>query len=90
MTITLDHPIPKLSTLPATLPLEGAVRIELQQGVLIFRASTSVQERIEMLLQKQQTSEVTEMEAQELAQYEEIDDHLNLVNRVIRNLIQTQ
>jgi hypothetical protein len=90
MTIILDHPIPKLSVLPAALPLEGAVRIELQQGVPIFRASTSVQERIETLLHKQQISEVTETEAQELAQYEEIDDYLSFVNRVIRNLIQTQ
>ncbi|MFC1975398.1 hypothetical protein ACFLXQ_03250 [Chloroflexota bacterium] len=81
---------PKLNILPAALPLEDAVRIELQQGVPIFRASTSVQERIEMLLHKQQNSEVTELEKQELAQFEEIDDYLSFVNRVVRNLIQTQ
>jgi hypothetical protein len=43
--------IPKLNHLPSTLPREGAVRLELEDGVPIFRASTAVQTRIEELLQ---------------------------------------
>jgi hypothetical protein len=41
---------PKLQSLPATLPLDGAVRIELVEGVAIFRASSVVQALIETLL----------------------------------------
>ena len=74
--------------LPTTLPLDGAVRIELQQGVPIFKASTKVQDRIEALLHQQQTRSLTEDEEEELDQYEEIDDYLSFVNRVIRNLFQ--
>ena len=33
------HPLPQLRSLPAMLPLEGAVRIELEEGVSVFRAS---------------------------------------------------
>ena len=80
--------LPKLRNLPTTLPLDGAVRIELQQGVPIFKASTQVQERIEELLQQQQTRPLTSVEEAELDQYEEVDDYLSFVNRVIRNLFQ--
>lgn len=82
--------IPRLRRLPATLPLEGAVRIELEEGIPIFRASTPVQERIEALLLKQQTSGLSPEEEQELEHYEEIDDYLSFLNRVVRNLVQTQ
>ncbi|MCM0591159.1 MAG: hypothetical protein ACSI46_21170 [Gloeotrichia echinulata DVL01] len=40
----------KLLHLPKSLPLDGAVRIELVEGVPIFRASSLVQGRIEALL----------------------------------------
>ena len=80
--------LPKLQHLPTTLLLDGAVRIELQQGVPIFKASTKVQDRIEALLHQQQTRSLTEDEEEELDQYEEIDDYLSFVNRVIRNLFQ--
>lgn len=81
---------PKLQSLPTTLPLEGAVRIELVEGVPMFRASNVVQERIETLLFKQQTSQLSPDEEQELDRYEEIDDYLSFLNRVVRNLFQTQ
>lgn len=81
------HPsLPPLYHLPNSLPLDGAVRIELESGVPIFRASANVQTRIMMLLEKQQLEALTESEEQELDAYEEIDDYLSFVNRTIRNL----
>lgn len=82
MTINLSL---KLSHLPNSLPLDGAVRIELVEGVPIFRASSLVQGRIEALLIKQKESALTSEEETELDEYEELDDYLSLVNRIIRN-----
>ncbi|MCG6136704.1 MAG: hypothetical protein MET45_19035 [Nostoc sp. LLA-1] len=89
MTINL---LLKLSNLPNSLPLDGAVRIELVEGVPIFRASSLVQGRIEVLLIKQKESGLTSEEETELDEYEELDDYLSLVNRIIRNtsLIQNE
>ncbi|WP_375495190.1 hypothetical protein [uncultured Nostoc sp.] len=56
-----------LHSLPATLPLEGAISIELQEGIPIFRASNIVQNRITALLAKQKISLLTPEEEQELA-----------------------
>ena len=81
---------PKLHKLPATLPLEGAVRIDLAEGIPIFRASSNVQNRIEILLSKQKDAHLTPEEEEELDCYEEIDDYLSFVNRLVRNLSQTQ
>lgn len=83
--MTANLPI-KLSHLPNSLPLDGAVRIELAEGVPIFRASSLVQERIEALLAKQKESTLTCEEEKELDEYEELDDYLSLVNRTIRNV----
>ncbi len=83
MTLSL---LPKLQQLPISLPIDGAVRIELEEGIPIFRASSSVQSRIEILLAKQQDSPLQLEEEQELDCYEEIDDYLSFVNRTIRNL----
>jgi len=80
------HPLPRLRRLPATLPIEGAIRIELQEGVPIFRASASVQDRIETLLRKQVETGLTLEETEELDRYEEINDYLSFLNRVVRNL----
>jgi uncharacterized protein YnzC (UPF0291/DUF896 family) len=87
---TLPQPMPKLNNLSPALSLDGAITLEIQQGVPIFRASTSVQERIENLLDKQRESNLTTKESEELRQYEEIDDYLSFVNRMVRNLLQTQ
>ena len=84
------HLPPKLHSLPASLPMEGAVRIELEEGVPIFRASQAIQARVEALLHKQQSSQLTLEEAQELDRYEEIDDYLSFLNRTVRNLFQSQ
>jgi hypothetical protein len=85
-TVTI-RPLPRLRVLPTTLPLEGAVRIELEEGVPVFRASDSIQARIEELLFKQREAGLTVEEKEEFDRYEEIDDYLSFVNRVIRNLI---
>ncbi|GET36721.1 hypothetical protein [Microseira wollei] len=78
--------IPKLNSLPVNVPVEGVVQIELEEGVLIFRASSWLQNRIEELLEKQQETALTPDEEKELDCYEEIDDYLSFVNRTIRNL----
>ncbi len=76
----------QLENLRDTLPIEGSVRIELVEGIPMFRASTTVKNRIEELLEKQQTLPMNPDEEQEMNLYEEIDDYLSFVNRTIRNL----
>lgn len=68
------------------LRFEGAVRIELVEGMPIFRSTTIVQTRIESLLAKQQDETLSLAEEGELDSYEEIDDYLSLVNRLVRNM----
>jgi hypothetical protein len=70
--------------------LEGAVRIELEEGVPVFQASDVIQARIEDLVMKQGSGELSPGEEKELDRYEEIDDYLSFVNRVVRNLVQTE
>ncbi|WP_243146901.1 hypothetical protein [Scytonema sp. UIC 10036] len=81
---------PKLQNLPNNLPLEGAVRIELVEGIPIFRASSAVQHRIEELLTKQKKYPLNSEEERELDLYEEVDDYLSFINRTIRNAFLTQ
>ena len=90
MNNTLECPLPNLQALPASLPIEGAVRIELVEGVPIFKASTSVQERIKVLLAKNQDEGLTAEEEVELDLYEEIDDYFSFINRTVRNLTQAK
>ena len=70
--------------------MEGAIRIELEEGVPIFRASNAVQNRIEELLAKQLDAILSVEEEQELNSYEEIDDYLSFVNRTLRNIFLAQ
>lgn len=81
----LPH-LPKLTELPVSLPTDGAINIVLIQGVPTFRASIAVVSRIERLLEKERETELNPGEADELARYEEIDDYLSHLNRVVRNL----
>ena len=90
MNLNLNQSVPVLSSLPGSLPREGAIEIELEQGVLVFRVSGAVQEHIENLVEKERHSQLTPDEAQELEQYEEIDDYLSFLNRLTRNLSQSQ
>jgi hypothetical protein len=84
--MTFNTTLPNLRELPSSLPLEGAVRLELKEGIPIFRASLLVQDRIEQLLFKQKDSSLSHDEERELDSYEEIDEYLSFVNRTIRNL----
>ncbi len=69
------------------LTLEDAVRIELREGVPVFSAPPRIQERLEELLAKQPSARLTEHETRELEQYEQLDDFLSLVNRLVRDSI---
>lgn len=84
MTTSSITPITKLQK---KLPLDGAIAITLQDGVMIFRASQNIQQRIENLLHKREETLLTETEEQELDDFEAIDDYLSFVNRMIRNHI---
>ncbi|NMF57070.1 hypothetical protein [Pseudanabaena yagii] len=77
--------IAPLTALPKNLPLYGAIAITLQDGVMIFRASQNIQQRIENLLDKREEAPLTETEEQELDDFAAIDDYLSFVNRMIRN-----
>ncbi len=90
MTLTLVQPVPQIGKLPNSLPREGAVNLELEEGVLVLRVSQATQERIEELLDKQSVAPLSEAEETELDQYENIDDYLSFINRLTRNLTQTQ
>ncbi|MCI0389432.1 MAG: hypothetical protein MOB07_11815 [Acidobacteria bacterium] len=79
---------PRLSKLPETFPRDGAINIEIEEGTPVLRATKAIQERIEELLDKQRDSRLTEAEENELRQYEEIDDYLSFLNRLVRNLAQ--
>jgi hypothetical protein len=72
------------------LPLDGAVRIELEEDIPLFRASRSVELRIEELRSKQKQTPLSTEEEHELKSYEEMDDYLSFVNRTIRNLFLVQ
>jgi hypothetical protein len=89
MSQTLEHQIPRLHGLPPSLPRDGAVELELEEGVMIFRVSDVVHQRIEALLHKQRDASLSTDEELELSQYEQIDDYLSFVNRLLRNLAQT-
>lgn len=78
--------VPKLRGLPSSLVRENAVEIEIESGVLIFRASKNTQQRIEGLLHENRISTLSESEKNELDLYEEIDDYLSFLNRLTRNL----
>lgn len=86
MSQTLREPMPKLHGLPITLPRDGAVQLEFEQGVLIFRTSQAVADHIESLLRKQRSESLTQAETEELDQYEDIDDYLSFINRLLRNI----
>lgn len=83
-----QQPFPRLRELPESLPADGAVCIELEEGIPVFRTSTVVQARIEALLHKQQHGELTAEEEQEFDRYEAVDDYVSFLNRLVRNQYQ--
>lgn len=70
-------PPPTLSGLPCGFRRDGAISIELDGGVAVFRAARVAQDRVEALLEKQIGSGLTPDEEQEMRQYEELDDYLS-------------
>ena len=82
-----NYSFPKIKQLPTSMPHDGSISILLEEGVPIFRASSVVQERIANLLEKQKEGQLSVEENRELDRYEEMDDYLSHLNRVIRNLI---
>lgn len=86
MTIVARQPIPQLRTLPTKLPLDHTIRLEFEEGFLLFRTTPTVQARTEFLLATQSSRKLTCQEEHELDLYEEIDDYLSFVNRTIHNL----
>lgn len=85
--IPMRGALPKLEILPKEMSVENAVRIEIEDGVPVFKASATVQNRIETLITKQHRSQINAEEELELDRYEEIDDYLSFLNRVVRNLM---
>ncbi len=86
MKTTIDFPVTPLHRLPVSVPGEGGISLELQEGIPILKASPTVQERIAHLLHEQQERSLSVPEQDELDSYEEIDDYLSLLNRITRNL----
>ncbi len=86
MTASLISPI---TTLPQNLPLDGAIAITLQDGLMIFRASQNIQQRIENLLDKREETPLSETEEQELddfvaVNYLKIFQHFRLGYSLLR------
>ncbi|MBD0393152.1 MAG: hypothetical protein ICV52_04560 [Microcoleus sp. C1-bin4] len=73
-----------LHRLPNSLPSEGSIGIELVKGLLVFRISTKIQERIETLIAQKTESALTSEEETELDEYQQLVDYLNLVNETMR------
>jgi hypothetical protein len=78
--------LPKLEALPENLQ-DGSITMRLEEGVPIFSASQTVLEHLRVLLEKEQFNQLTKSEFEELERYEEIDDYLSHLNRVVRNLL---
>lgn len=69
---------------------EGSISLEIEQGVVVLRASKAVQHRLESLVRRSQTGKLTQDEETELEQFEQMDDYLSVLNRLSRNLAESQ
>jgi hypothetical protein len=76
---------PGLQVLADTLPIEHGARLDLCDGVPVFRAPHDIVARVEELLLEQQARPLSQEEKRELDRYEGLDDFLSLVNRLVRN-----
>jgi hypothetical protein len=90
MTTTAKTLIRSLDELPPALRREGSISLEVEQGVVVLRASKAVQRRLESLVRRSQTGKLTQGEKTELEQFEQMDDYLSLLNRLSRNLAQSR
>ena len=81
-----SHPSPhRFDRLPASFPSDGAVHVELVEGVPVLRASAAVQQRVEHLLERSRAGGLSDADREELDCYEALDDHFSLLNRLTRN-----
>jgi hypothetical protein len=78
-------PAHRFDRLPASFPTDGAVHVELVDGVPVLRASNAVQQRVEHLLDLQREGALSDADREELDCYEALDDHFSLLNRLTRN-----
>lgn len=78
--------LPKLEALPKNLQ-DGSITMRLEEGVPTFSASQVVQEHIQELLEKAKSNLLSKQEREELGRYEDIDDYLSHLNRVVRNML---
>jgi hypothetical protein len=90
MTTTAKILMPSLDQLPAALRRDGSISLEIEQGVVVLRASKAVQRRLESLVRRSQTGKLTQEEERELEQFEQMDDYLSLLNRLSRNLAESR
>ncbi len=74
-----------LENLPKDLLKDTAIRLEIEEGVLIFRATEKIQTGIAEQMEKEKNKSLSANEIEEQDAYEEIDDYLSYVNRIIRN-----
>ena len=61
-----------LHRLPNSLPSEGSIRIELVKGLLVFRISTKIHDRIETLIAQKTESALISEEETGLDQYQQL------------------
>jgi hypothetical protein len=78
--------LPKLEALPSSLQ-DGAITLRLDEGVPMFSASVIVVKRVNTLLEREREGQLNGSESEELTRYEEIDDYLSHLNRVVRNML---
>ncbi len=58
-----------IKNLPENLLSDNAIKLEFEQGLLIFRASEKIQNRIAELLEKEKNSTITKEEVEEFNAY---------------------
>ena len=75
------------SALPITLPQNVTLQMRLVDGIPVMKATAVVQARIHQLLDKERQSILSASEQHELDSYEQLDDYLSFMNRVVRNLL---
>ena len=71
------------------MPQDGSINLVLEGGVPRFRAAPAVLGRVRQLLKRNRGGELSQAETVELGRYEELDDYLSHLNRVVRNLQST-
>jgi len=86
MAIEMKYPIPKLETIPSSFPTEGALSLEIREGIPIIRSSSIIQNKIDRLINKQKEYGLSPDETDEFDYFEQIDDYISLVNRITRNI----